>query len=375
MLEAEVLSTLIGTIYDAALDPSVWPRALEGIRSFVGGCAANFYWQEVSKENAGVFHCVGIEPAYLESYFQTYTKLNPLYPTSAFFPPGRVFGSTEVLSFQEFAQTRFYDEWMRPQGMVDSLAVNLEKSATTVATLAVIRGSLDGLVDEQARRRLQLVAPHVLRASSIGHVIAEQMRGKAALTDVLDRVAAGVLLVDAGARIVFANASGDALLAAGKLLRRRGVGLAATDSAANRALQLAIDAASRGQEFDAAGSAILLSPDQSERWLAHVLPLTSGLRLEAAGGSSAVAAVFVRKASFDVPSPLETVARLYHLTGSEVRVLQAMVETGGVPDIAAALGISESTVRTHLKGLFEKTATHRQVDLVKLLAAHANPLS
>jgi hypothetical protein len=46
-----------------ALDPDVWPGALEGIRSFVRGCATNFYWQEVSKENAGVFHCVGIEPA------------------------------------------------------------------------------------------------------------------------------------------------------------------------------------------------------------------------------------------------------------------------------------------------------------------------
>jgi DNA-binding CsgD family transcriptional regulator len=46
-----------------------------------------------------------------------------------------------------------------------------------------------------------------------------------------------------------------------------------------------------------------------------------------------------------------------------------------VPDIAAALGISESTVRTHLKRLFEKTSTHRQVDLVKLIAAHATPFA
>ena len=58
-----------------------------------------------------------------------------------------------------------------------------------------------------------------------------------------------------------------------------------------------------------------------------------------------------------------------------MRVLQAIVETGGVPDIAAALGVSDSTVRTHLKQLFEKTATHRQVDLVKLLASHSNPFS
>jgi|SRR5229473_5365605 hypothetical protein len=102
MLESEVLSALIATIYDAALDPELWPVALEGIRDFVGGCAANFYWQDVSKENAGVFHCVGIELSYLEAYFQTYTKLNPLYPAAAFFAPGEVFGvgSTRYVRFR-----------------------------------------------------------------------------------------------------------------------------------------------------------------------------------------------------------------------------------------------------------------------------------
>ena len=375
MLESKVLSALIATIYDAALDSQLWPVALEGIRDFVRGCAANFYWQDVSKENAGVFHCVGIDPAYLDSYFKTYTRLNPLYPAAAFVTPGEVFCSAAVISQSEFMQTRFYEEWMRPQGMVDSLVANLEKSVTSVAALAVIRGERDGIADEEAMRRLRLLVPHMLRASSIGHVIADHMRDKAVLTDALDRIAAGVFLVDAAGRTVFANAPAGVLLNAGKLLRNGPRGLAATDPAANRALQSALGASGRGEDFDSAGTTILLSSDQSERWLGHVLPLTSGARRQSAVRHSAVAAIFVRRASLDVPSPLETVARLYKLTGSEVRVLHAIVDTGGVPDIAAALGISESTVRTHLKRLFGKTSTHRQVDLVKLVAAHASPLS
>jgi DNA-binding NarL/FixJ family response regulator len=375
MLESEALSVLIATIYDAALDPDLWPVALEGTRDFVRGCAANFYWQDLSKENAGVFHCVGIEPAYLQSYFQTYTKLNPLYPAAAFIAPGEVFGSIEILPTPDFHRTRFYEEWMRPQGMIDSVVVNLEKSVTSVAALAVIRGDRDGIVDEEARRRMQLVAPHMLRASAIGHVIAEHMRGRAALTEAMDLIAAGVFLVDASGRTVFANEPASALLNSGNLLRNGPAGLFATDPTANRALQYALATSGRGEEFDAVGTAILLGSDQNERWLAHVLPLTSGARQQSAARHSAAAAVFVRQAALDIASPLETVARLYKLTGSEVRVLHAMVDTGGVPDIATALGISESTVRTHLKRLFEKTSTHRQVDLVKLIAAHASPFS
>jgi DNA-binding CsgD family transcriptional regulator len=111
-----------------------------------------------------------------------------------------------------------------------------------------------------------------------------------------------------------------------------------------------------------------------ERWLAHVLPLTSGVRRQAGDKSTATAAVFVRKAALDMPTPVETLARIYKLTGSEVRVLHGVVEIGGAREIAKALGIAQTTVRTHLQSLFAKTGARRQADLVKLVAEHASPL-
>ena len=41
----------------------------------------------------------------------------------------------------------------------------------------------------------------------------------------------------------------------------------------------------------------------------------------------------------------------------DLRVLFAVVDFGGVPDVAAALGIACSTVKTHLGRLFAKTGT------------------
>ena len=38
------------------------------------------------------------------------------------------------------------------------------------------------------------------------------------------------------------------------------------------------------------------------------------------------------------------------------------------------LGVSEATVRTHLRRLFGRTGTSRQADLVKLVAGYANPV-
>jgi len=111
-----------------------------------------------------------------------------------------------------------------------------------------------------------------------------------------------------------------------------------------------------------------------ERYLAHVLPLTSGARRLSGAVRSAAAAVFIRKAALDLPSPLETVAKLYRLTPAELRVLYAVMEAGGVSAISSMLGISEATVKTHIQHLFEKTGTRRQTDLVKLVAGHVAPI-
>jgi DNA-binding CsgD family transcriptional regulator len=105
-----------------------------------------------------------------------------------------------------------------------------------------------------------------------------------------------------------------------------------------------------------------------------VLPLTSGARRCAGQRYAAVAAVVVRKAAIETPSPAEAVARSYGLTPSELRVMLASIEVGGVAQTADALGIGEATVKTHLHRVFGKTGASRQADLVRLVAAFANPL-
>lgn len=75
-----------------------------------------------------------------------------------------------------------------------------------------------------------------------------------------------------------------------------------------------------------------------------------------------------------VPSAFEVIGKTFKLTPAELRVLLAIVELGGVPEVAAALGVADTTVRTHVSRLFEKTGTARQADLVKLVAGYATPL-
>src|SRR5262249_28749463 len=189
-----------------------------------------------------------------------------------------------------------------------------------------------------------------------------------------DGFSAGMFLVDASGRIVHANASGRAQLDERSVVRAAGGKLAAIDPKANQELSQTLALANGG---DAAvgvkGIAVPLTARDGDDDVADVLPLTSGERRRAGAGHAAVAALFVRKAELDAPSPPEAIARTYKLTPTELRVLLAVVQLDGVPEVADALGVEKTTVKTHLQRLFAKTDTNRQSDLVKLVAGFANP--
>ena len=376
MDEAEHVSQLIGDIYDAALDPALWPHVLEQTCGYVPGCAAALMSHDSAHKSADFHFAWGDDPHYSRIYNETYVKLNPAVTTAVLqVKVGEVSSYLDMIPREEYHNSRFYKEWAVPQGYIDSVMVTLEKSATSFAAAVVLRHQSQGEVDERARQRMRLLAPHFRRAVSIGKVIDLHKVEAASLADTLDGLAAGMFLVDAGARIIHANAQGHVLLAEGRLLRAQAGFLAAHDVEADRMLHEVFAAAGAG---DAAvgtkGIAVALASANSERWVAHVLPLTSGARRQARVSYSAVAAVFVRKAALDLPSPLETIANLYKLTAAEMRVLMSITNVGGVPEVAPVLGISETTVKTHLQHVFEKTGTSRQADLVKLVAGFMSPL-
>jgi DNA-binding CsgD family transcriptional regulator len=82
-----------------------------------------------------------------------------------------------------------------------------------------------------------------------------------------------------------------------------------------------------------------------------------------------------RKAELEYPSAADVIGKSYKLTPTELRVLLAIVDIGGVPEAAASLGIAESTVKTHLGRLFAETGVGRPADLVKLVAGFSMPLA
>jgi DNA-binding CsgD family transcriptional regulator len=228
------------------------------------------------------------------------------------------------------------------------------------------------MVDAEMRRRITLVVPHAHRALMINRAIEVKQSETADFVDTMDGLSAGMFLVDAQGRIVHTNTAGQAMLAADDFLRSVCGQIAARDAKVNQGLHDIFTAS--GGLTGANGAAFPLTAHDGTRYVAHVLPLKSVVRNERGPKLKAVAALFVRKAALDGQSCSELLARTFELTPTELRVLLSIVEVGGVPETAEALGIAETTVKTHLHRVFSKTGTNRQADLVKLAAGFANPL-
>ena len=117
------------------------------------------------------------------------------------------------------------------------------------------------------------------------------------------------------------------------------------------------------------GATLALTARSGERFAANVLPLLSGRRLDAARRYSSVAAVFVRSTAVNFPRPIQVVSDLHHLTAGETRVLFLILEVNGVAATATMLGVSEATVKTHLRSIFRKTGA-RNIKLASNTGRH-----
>jgi DNA-binding CsgD family transcriptional regulator/PAS domain-containing protein len=370
--EAEIneLSDIIGLIYETVLDGEIWPKVLESVCRFVGGKASRIYWRDASRPDSETFYSWGFDPRFLDGYNERYLTLNPLYPASIFVNPGEIFSSSDLVPAEEFQASRFFSEWVAPQGFFDAAIFNIQRYQASAAAFTIITGQDYGPVDHELRSRLKLLVPHLQRAALISREMDRHRLRSQSLEAALDQVEAGVFILDTTGRPVWTNQAASILLARGDLVRNNSLGLGLAGATADRLLREGLIAAPEHSENLLTPTPALIKMTDSEgiEWLGCLMPLQPQSQTQAAFdqvGRSAQAVLFVRRAEPVTASGVEAAAKLYALTPAEVRVLQATLELDTVAKMADALGVAPSTVKTHLSSIFGKTGASKRTALVK----------
>ena len=356
----EELSAVIAEIYDAALAPDRWPSVLEACAAFVAAQGAGLLLKSAIAGVGEIHHQTGVSPHYIALYETEFWRYDPLGPL-VLSEVGTVASREDFVGDEEFAAGRFNREWARPQGWVDAANVVLERSATAFSVLSFLRAEAAGRVDGEMRRRVGLLVPHVRRSLAISSALDTARLRAERIEAVIERIDAGVLLIDEAGRVVLANDGARTLAARGVIAMPQA--RLARGPASRFAAGGLLAAVATGE-----GTTIEIELGEGPAHIVHVVPLSA----RSAAGASHL--VLIRPVSFPLPAAPGLLQARHGLTPAEMRVLLALAEADGVPAIAARLGVSENTVSTHLGRIYLKTGTRRQVELVKLLAANAGPL-
>jgi DNA-binding CsgD family transcriptional regulator len=216
------------------------------------------------------------------------------------------------------------------------------------------------------RELLAALAPHLHRVFNL-------QRGgpsfdQALLPAALDRLSLGVLVVGSGGELLHANRAANRVLDAANGLSREGRGIRLASASAESAL-VALRSAPSGEQRSRPAARLLIPRDRG----APLEVLAVSLEGLGVDDRSAVA-LFVSDPEIGVGTPPSVLRELYGLSRREADVVEQILLGRPLDEAATALGIHLETVRMHLKQVFQKVGTRRQVDLVRLLLTGVSSL-
>jgi len=371
----EAFSAVVESVYDAALEPSQWPRALAQIAALTNSARTAAGITDHVHKRVVDLGAHGFDVSDLAAYKERFAVMNPLLIAGHLRPVGSVYTMSMLVDEAEFLESRLYSEWARPLGLRDFIGVHALRSGQRSAGISAIRKEDQPRYGERDVRLFQLLSPHICRAFAISDALELRTVTSELLQSTLDALATGVYLVDRHGHVVYLNPAAERQVRSGTTLRVRDNRLVATHPGSQALLHREVESALHDHpQSVTAGHALAIQSGESEGLIATVLPLHGGRRGGVSGPFAAAAAIFAQDPQRVPPLPGEAFAKVHGLTAGELRVLLAMAPGLSVKEAAQMLGISETTSKTHLQRIFSKTGTSKQSELIRLLMSSAPPI-
>jgi DNA-binding CsgD family transcriptional regulator len=361
---------LIAAIYDAIIEPSGWDDVVKRIVEATKSDSATLWIQQSDAVHFSA--TCNIDPFYTDAYVQHYHKINPLSAALRAAPiaPGDVRTATFISQTDSFKASAICNEYFRPQGWADFVAIGLLRAPKAFGNLHLHR-SPDAIWVEPAEwQLLETLAPHLQRAAEIHQLLARERAAKDSLGAAVAAAGFAVFLLSGDCRVVFANAKAEDLVRQGMGLR-----LAATNPTLTARLHaLARHGSQPGRgEGDIGGTLELCRGEDHPPLVAHVIPLAANRTVAILDLDRPSAAVFIVDPAAGLGPQIRHFAASFGLTGAETRVLAEIIAGNGLLAAAAKLKITEATARTHAKHVLAKTGTNRQTELIRRFFETALP--
>jgi DNA-binding CsgD family transcriptional regulator/PAS domain-containing protein len=365
-------SSLIETLYDAALDPMDWPRAAQMFARAFDTESCAIFQLNLAQGSAGILGITeNFDNKAICDYEAYYHQKDLVAIRMAQSAPGRAMLSSEVVRESEFLDSEIFVDFARPMRLGFFWAVGgvIEVEQHVKGAIGIHRPRDTRAFEAEDKRRLALLLPHLSRAMLLQRRLQGLTQDHRLVLDALERLSVGMTVVDAQATVLFANQTAERLMRAGLGLTCRLGCLRATDQTKESELRRLIQQAglaALGKPSEAGGVLALPRPDGRPLSLL-VCPLRPhALTL----GPTPAALVIFGDPDASPSTSTQALIDLYGLTPAEARLMAALVDGERLEHYADRQQISINTARTQSKQVFAKTGHGRQADLIREVLAN-----
>lgn len=362
VLSPDRLSHLLGTIYEAALDPANWSICLEEVRRELDGNFASLIVRAGTGSDLGLIVSRG----------GGLVETNPGNPMIALspltgIPSDRLVTLRDLLSDAEWRATAYYRDWCAPHDVFHVMAADIRTRDGGVYGFRVTRGEEAPPFSPRDREVGERLLPHIKRALNLQLSIHQDRKVISLYSRAMAQLMVGAVVLDQNSEVIECNPAATAILDMQDGLRIVGKHLEATYVNDNRKLQrLVKDALQHPQvsKMTLTEAVSISRPSGQVNWGVVVQSIPSDQWTE--GKQRPSVAVFVRDAEGQAHPPVKLAQQLFQLTPAETGLAIQLANGLSLEEAAEALNIRRNTARAHLRSIFSKTGVRRQTELVRI---------
>lgn len=350
--------------YEAAAEPSLWPRFLERCNEAIYADITLLQVHDLRIRTSTIVAGFGISSPFTQSYNEHYSKLNVWRDGGrGLYVPGAVNLDQEQCPRLVFERSEFYNDYLRRMDAAYSIGAVIARHGSRAPTLTGLRGRRKGEFGEAERKVAQFLLPHLARAWAVH----EKLELLAAGESVLDTLPLGIVFFEAGGAAVYSNRRAEEIFRSDDGLAIRDGLITANDRTAAAQLRQALNDALAPTRSPVREGVAIPRPSGRRAYQVVLAPICSRFR-QFAGVSAPRAVAFVTDPERPGPAKTEILVQIFGLTPKEAQITEKLSNGKSVEQAAEEMDITYQTARTHLRRIFDKTGTSRQSELLLLIA-------
>ena len=371
----ERLLGAIETLYDAAIDETLWPQALKELTGLTNSQVASFWVLDPSEQpKLPTFLYINFDPKGIDEYLERMAPIDPTVQYLVSHPNQPIVHDGLVITEREKDRHPYYD-WHSSFSDTWFRIVGQGRPAPGVqAGVALHRTRKAGRFESQDIEEFALLHSHLERALAIGFRLGSLGAIQQCTMELLDRNPAAVLFLNERKRIVYANRAAEAFRSNGDGIRLSADGITAKGRRDNERLQgLIAQALSPAvlPERSPGGVVRISRPSGKRPYVMLVAPIVK--EFPALSTIRPAVCLIITDPESQNALPGCRLQAAFGLTEAEAR-LAALLAAGEELHVAAEkLSITYGTARVRLAEIFHKTDTRRQGELIKLLLQTVAP--